>query len=237
MSIGQSDLTAINNSVDTNINIDKNLYKKNIRNVASKITKRAIDIIASIVGTIMLVPITLFVAICNMLSKENGPLFFTQKRIGQNGKIFKMYKYRTMVVGAEEILQKHIQEQTEIGKEYLKNKKIKNDPRITKIGKFLRKTSLDEFPQFINVLKGEMTLVGPRPYLPMEKEDMAESYLTITKMKPGLTGPWQVSGRNNLSFQDRLELDSQYATNRNLAKDIKMIFLTIKKIVKKEGAM
>jgi len=237
MNIGQSDLTVINNSVDSNINVDKNLYNNKIKNIANKATKRGIDIVASMVGIIMLIPITLFVAICNTISKENGPLFFTQERIGRNGKIFKMYKYRTMVVGAEEILQKHIKEKTEIGKEYLKNKKIKNDPRITKIGKLLRRTSLDEFPQFINVLKGEMTLVGPRPYLPMEKEDMGENYEYITKMKPGLTGPWQVSGRSNLNFQDRMELDVKYFENRTLMKDIKMIFLTIKQIVKKEGAM
>lgn len=237
MNIGQSDLTAINNSVDANIGIDKSLYKKNIKNITSKATKRGMDIIASIFGIIILMPITLIVAICNAILKENGPVFFCQERIGKDGKIFKMYKYRTMVVGAEEILQRNIEENTEMGKEYLENKKIKDDPRVTKIGKILRKTSLDEFPQFINVLKGEMSLVGPRPYLPIEKEDISTDYDTIIKVKPGITGLWQVSGRNNLSFSERVKLDVKYSKDRTLRNDIKIVLLTVVKTIKKEGAM
>lgn len=198
--MGQSNLSIIDNNVTTIDNneiihkkINKNLTKVKARDTISGIIKRGIDLAAGIVGGLLLIPITLFVVICNAICKDNGPVFFTQKRIGKNGKVFKMYKYRTMVVGAEEILQKHIDEQTEIGKEYIEHKKIKNDPRITKIGKFLRKTSLDEFPQFINVIKGQMSLVGPRPYLPREKEDMGEYYEYIVKMKPGVTGPWQVA--------------------------------------------
>lgn len=237
MNIGQSDLTAINNSVDANIGIDKSLCKKNIKNMISRATKRGMDIIGSIFGIVILMPITITVAICNFLSKENGSVFFCQERIGKDGKIFKMYKYRTMVVDAEEILQKNIEENTQMGKEYIENKKIKNDPRVTKIGKILRKTSLDEFPQFINVLKGEMSLVGPRPYLPIEKEDINTDYETIIKVKPGITGPWQVSGRNNLSFAERVQLDTKYSKDRTLQKDIKIILLTIVKTIKKEGAM
>ena len=148
-----------------------------------------------------------------------------------------MYKFRTMIVGAEEILQKHIDEQTNIGKEYIEHKKIKNDPRITKIGRFLRATSLDEFPQFINVIKGQMSLVGPRPYLPIEKEDMGEYYDYIIQMKPGVTGPWQVAGRNNLEFGDRLELDKEYCDRRGNRRDIRILLKTITKVVKKEGAI
>jgi undecaprenyl-phosphate galactose phosphotransferase len=142
-----------------------------------------------------------------------------------------------MVVGAEEILQKHIDEQTDIGKEYIEHKKIKNDPRITKAGKFLRAASLDEFPQFINVIKGQMSLVGPRPYLPIEKEDMGEYYDYIIQMKPGVTGPWQVAGRNNLEFEDRLELDKEYGDRRGNRRDIVIIFMTIEKVIKREGAI
>lgn len=142
-----------------------------------------------------------------------------------------------MVVGAEDILKKHIEEQTDIGKEYLEHKKIKNDPRITKVGRFLRATSLDEFPQFINVIKGQMSLVGPRPYLPREKGDMGECYEYIVKMKPGVTGPWQVAGRNNLEFKDRLELDREYCDRRGNRRDIKIVFKTVMKVVKKEGAI
>lgn len=142
-----------------------------------------------------------------------------------------------MVVGAEDILKKHIEEETDIGKEYLEHKKIKNDPRITKVGRFLRATSLDEFPQFINVIKGQMSLVGPRPYLPREKEDMGEYYEYIVKMKPGVTGPWQVAGRNNLEFEDRLELDREYYDRLGNRRDIRIIFKTIMKVVRKEGAI
>lgn len=243
MNIGQSNLSIIDNNITTIENeilqdkIDKNLTKVKMRDTISGIIKRAIDLAAGIVGCLLLVPITLFVVICNIICKDNGPIFFTQKRIGKNGKVFKMYKYRTMVVGAEEILQKHIDEQTEIGKEYIEHKKIKNDPRITKIGKFLRATSLDEFPQFLNVMKGQMSLVGPRPYLPREKEDMGEYYDYIIKMKPGVTGPWQVAGRNELEFDDRLELDKEYCNRRGNRRDIKILFKTIAKVVKREGAI
>ncbi len=240
-----SNLTAIGNNVTTidnemiksEININNKLTKIKIRHTISAIIKRGIDLVAGIVGCLLLIPITLFVVLSNAICKDNGPILFTQNRIGRNGKIFKMYKFRTMVVGAEGILQKHIDEQTEIGKEYIEHKKIKNDPRITKIGKFLRATSLDEFPQFINVMKGQMSLVGPRPYLPMEKEDMGEYYGYIVQMKPGVTGPWQVAGRNNLEFEDRLELDKEYCDRRGNRRDMKILVKTILKVVRKEGAI
>jgi undecaprenyl-phosphate galactose phosphotransferase len=215
----------------------KQIKRTSIRDFISNTVKRCIDLLSGIVGCILLVPITIFVAIVNTVNKDYGPIFFTQQRIGKNGKVFKMYKFRTMVVGAEEILQKHIDEQTDIGKEYIEHKKIKNDPRITKAGKFLRAASLDEFPQFINVIKGQMSLVGPRPYLPIEKEDMGEYYDYIIQMKPGVTGPWQVAGRNNLEFEDRLELDKEYGEKRGNRRDIAIIFMTIEKVIKKEGAI
>lgn len=238
MIVEQSNLAEINNEItkkETKIN--NKLTKLKMRYFISGFIKRGIDLVAGIIGCLLLAPITLFVVVLNTINKDYGPIFFTQKRIGKNGKVFKMYKFRTMVVGAEEILKKHIEEQTEIGKEYIEHKKIKNDPRITKIGKFLRTTSLDEFPQFINVIKGEMSLVGPRPYLPMEKEAMGKYYDYIIQMKPGVTGPWQVAGRNNLEFEDRLELDKEYCTKRGNRKDIKILFKTIMKVIKKEGAI
>lgn len=243
MSTSQSNLSVIDNkvtTVDSEIIQDKinnKIANSKLRDNISGIIKRGIDIVAGIAGCLLLVPITLFVVVSNAISKDNGPIFFTQKRIGKDGKIFKMYKFRTMVVGAEAILQKHIEEQTEIGKEYIEHKKIKNDPRITKIGRFLRATSLDEFPQFINVMKGQMSLVGPRPYLPREKEDMGEYYDYIVQMKPGVTGPWQVAGRNNLEFEDRLELDKEYCIKRGNRRDIRIVFKTIGKVIRKEGAI
>ena len=199
--------------------------------------KRTVDIIASIIGIILLIPITIFVYISNLVTRNRGPIFFIQERIGKDGKIFKMYKFRTMVVNAEEILNRYIEEETEIGKEYIKNKKIHNDPRITKVGNFLRKTSLDEFPQFINVLKGNMSLVGPRPYLIREIKDMSDYYYYIIKERPGVTGPWQVSGRSNISFEDRLELDYKYAMNKSLKNDFIILIKTISAVFKKEGAI
>lgn len=234
----QSNLSTIDTKVIQNeVKINSGLTKIKIRHAISSTIKRGIDLVAGITGCLLLVPITLFVVVCNSFSKENGPIFFTQKRIGKDGKVFQMYKFRTMVVNAEEILQKHIEDQTELGKEYIEHKKIKNDPRITKIGRFLRATSLDEFPQFMNVIKGQMSLVGPRPYLPREKEDMGDYYSYIVQMKPGVTGPWQVAGRNNLDFEDRLELDKEYCDRRGNRRDIKILFKTITKVVRKEGAI
>ena len=175
-------------------------------NIAFRVVKRIIDIVAGLVGVILLIPITVLVWIVRIIKKENtGPLFYEQLRIGKNGKQFRMYKFRSMCMNADEKLKTYLAENEEARKEYKKYKKLKNDPRITKVGCFLRETSLDEFPQFINVLFGSMSLVGPRPYLPREKEDMGEYYSTIVKVKPGLTGPWQVAGRSNLKFEDRMK--------------------------------
>lgn len=236
MVVEQSNLSTRDNEIIQE-KINNKLTKIKIRHAISGFIKRGIDLVAGVTGCLLLIPITLFVVISNALNKDNGPILFTQERIGKNGKVFKMYKFRTMVVGAEEILKKHIEEETEIGKEYIEHKKIKNDPRITKVGKFLRATSLDEFPQFINVIKGQMSLVGPRPYLPMEKEDMAEYYNYIVQMKPGVTGPWQVAERNNLEFGDRLELDKEYCTRRGNRRDVRILFKTVLKVVRKEGAI
>ena len=236
MVIEQTNLSTMNNEIIKD-EINNKLTKIEIRHLISGGIKRAIDVVAGIVGGLLLIPITLFVAISNVINKDKGPIFFTQERIGKKGKIFKMYKFRTMVIGAEDILKKHIEEQTDIGKEYVEHKKIKNDPRITKVGKFLRATSLDEFPQFLNVMKGQMSLVGPRPYLPREKEDMGEYYDYIIQTKPGVTGPWQVAGRNNLEFEDRLELDKEYCDRRGNRRDIRIVLKTIMKVIKKEGAI
>lgn len=155
--------------------------------------KRIVDIIGALFGVIMLVPMTIGIYIANLIVGDKGPIFYSQNRIGKDGKNFKMYKFRSMVMGADEKLEKYLQENEDARREYKINKKLKDDPRVTKIGKFIRKTSIDEFPQFINVLKGEMSLVGPRPYLPREIEDMGYAYSYITAVKPGVTGLWYVS--------------------------------------------
>lgn len=202
-----------------------------------KIFKRLIDILGGIVGTFVLIPLTIGIAIANLICKDNGPIFYSQYRMGKNGKLFKMYKYRSMVVWADEKLKKYLEENEEARKEYKKYKKLKHDPRVTKVGEFIRKTSLDEFPQFINVLKGDMSLVGPRPYLEREKEDMNGYYKYITTFKPGLTGLWQISGRSDVDFVTRIDLDMQYYYNHSLKGDIKILFKTAMKLVKREGAL
>ena len=199
-------------------------------------TKKLIDIMAGIIGTILLIPLTIGVFIGNLINGDKGPIFYKQKRIGKDGKEFTMYKFRSMVVGADEILFNYLEKNEEEKKEYKKYKKLKNDPRITKVGKFLRKTSLDEFPQFINVLKGEMSLVGPRPYLPREKEEINGFFKYITSLKPGITGYWQINGRNDVTFVDRLQMDMDYYYRHTLKIDIKIVLKTVGKIVKKEGA-
>ena len=199
--------------------------------------KRIIDIIGAIVGIAILIPLTVIVWIGNRICKDKGPIFYSQERIGKNGKIFKMYKFRSMVVGAEQILEELLEKDAEAREEYSAYKKLKNDPRITKMGNILRKTSLDEFPQFINVLKGDMSLVGPRAYLPEEKVDMEQYYETIIASKPGITGLWQVSGRSNTTFEKRLQYDLEYNRKKSISFDVEILFKTVISIAKKEGAM
>ena len=212
------------------------LYRSRTQIKIEATIKRTIDIIGSIFGLIVLIPLSIAIYIANYISGDKGPLFYTQTRIEKDGKLFKMYKFRSMVVGADEKLKQYLIENEEARKEYKKYKKLKNDPRITKIGDFIRKTSLDEFPQFINVLKGEMSLVGPRPYLVREKEDMNGYYKYITQCKPGITGFWQINGRSNVTFDDRVDMDMLYFYTHSLKKDAKILFKTIKKMIKKEGA-
>ncbi len=202
------------------------------------IIKRLFDIIAGLTGTILLIPITAFLWGYKKITKQNdGPLFYEQLRIGKNGEEFRLYKYRTMCMNADEQLQKYLDSNPEAKEEFRKYKKLKNDPRISKLGKFLRTASIDEFSQFINVLMGNMSLVGPRPYLHREIEDMGDSYYNkIITCKPGITGYWQAHGRNRVYFNDRLKMDSEYIDKRSIRFDIKIIFKTIEKVLGKEGA-
>ena len=225
------------NSNIEDLEIVKGKQKRNSIKRTERGLKRGMDILGGICGTLMLIPLTIIVWIANKKNKDNGPIFYTQTRIGKDGKLFKMYKYRSMVVGADEILETYLKENEEARKEYKEYKKLKNDPRITKIGKFLRKTSLDEFPQFINVLKGDMSLVGPRPYLLREKEEINGFFKYITSCKPGITGLWQTRGRSNTTFTDRLSMDMEYYHNHSLKQDIKLIYKTVRNVVKKEGAI
>ena len=229
---------AINSNTEMTENlIQKSMTKAKVHLYFEKGCKRLIDIVGSLIGLTLLIPLTVGIAIANRIAKDKGPIFYTQKRIGKNGKEFKLYKFRSMIIGADEILEKYLAENEEAREEYATYKKLKHDPRITKVGQFIRKTSLDEMPQFINVLKGEMSLVGPRPYLPKEKEDMGRMYDSIILCKPGITGFWQILGRSETTFKERLNMDIEYYYNRSLKIDIKLLLKTIKKVILKEGAI
>ena len=184
-------------------------------------SKRLMDILLSFLGLIIVSPIMLIVAILIKL-ESSGPVIFSQKRVGLNGKEFNMLKFRSMVQNAEE-LKERLRKQNEMSGPMFK---IKEDPRVTKVGRFIRKTSIDELPQLINILKGEMSLVGPRPSLPKEVAKFEPWMLERLKVKPGLTCYWQVSGRNNIDFEDWMKLDIKYVKDRNLVLDIKLIFKT-----------
>ena len=184
--------------------------------------KRTIDILGSAFGLIILSPLFLIVAIAIKIEDSKGSVLFSQKRVGQYGKEFNMYKFRSMVSNAEELKAK-LMEQNEMSGPMFK---MKHDPRITKVGKFIRKTSIDELPQLINILKGEMSLVGPRPSLPKEVANFEPWMLERLEVKPGLTCYWQVMGRNYIDFEDWMKLDIKYVHDRNFWLDIKLIFKT-----------
>lgn len=204
----------------------------------SQFVKRMIDIAGGLVGSLSLIPLSVFVYIYNRRCGDTGPIMFSQNRIGKNGKQFKVYKYRTMIQGADQVLEELMAKDPAVREEYEKNKKLQNDPRITKAGHFLREKSLDEFPQFLNVLKGDMSLIGPRPYLPKEVRDMGDYYNDIVSMAPGVTGMWQTHGRSNVSFEERLELDQFYYRNWSLWLDLTLLVKTIQTmLVGDEGAV
>lgn len=196
------------------------------------VLKRLMDIVGSLIGLILASPVMLIIAILIKIEDPKGPIFFSQIRNGTYPTTFKMYKFRSMYIDAEDRLEElmHLNEQS--GPAF----KIKDDPRITKLGKFIRKTSLDELPQLFNVLKGDMSLVGPRPAIPREVEQYTAYQKQRLFVKPGLTCIWQVSGRNNIGFDEWVELDIEYIKKRNLWLDTKLILLTIPAMLGDENA-
>ena len=185
--------------------------------------KRLIDIVGSGLGILILIPVFLIIGILIKLEDPKGSVFFSQKRNGLNGKEFNMYKFRSMVHNAEDLLESLMSKNEMDGPVF----KIKDDPRITKIGKFIRKTSLDELPQLFNVLKGDMSLVGPRPPIPREVIQYNKYQYQRLLVKPGITCYWQISGRNHIYFDEWVELDLKYIKERNLFKDIYIILMTL----------
>jgi len=209
--------------------------KNRLKSGYNRLFKRCFDLAVASLLTLLITPAFLIMAALVRLSSP-GPIFYTQERIGQRGRIFKAYKFRTMYIDGDEILHQHLASNVEAQLEWNKYKKLKNDPRVTGFGRFLRRFSLDELPQLFNILFNHMSLVGPRPYLPRENKDMGSWARDILITKPGLTGLWQVSGRNNLSFKSRLRLDSWYVRNWSLWLDITLILRTIRVVARAEGA-
>lgn len=193
--------------------------------------KRFIDIVGATLGIVVLIPVFIVVSVLIKLQDRSGPVFFKQKRVGENEREFYMYKFRSMVTNAEDLL-KELADKNEIQGAMFK---IKNDPRITPIGKFIRKTSIDELPQLWNVLKGEMSLVGPRPPLPAEVEQYTTREKQRLLVRPGCTGLWQVSGRNRLSFDQMVELDLNYIRTRSTKQDLKIILKTFSALLGKDA--
>ena len=202
----------------------KSMKKRNLN--LYKLCKNLLDFLFSIFFLISSLPFFLVISLLIKLSSR-GPIFFLQERIGRNNIPFKCIKFRTMHPEAKDILENLLMNDEKLKMEFEQNHKIKNDPRITTIGKFLRKTSLDELPQFINVLKNEMSIVGPRPIVNKEKKKYGKYFKQVLSVKPGITGLWQVSGRNNLTYKTRVKLDLNYIENYNFLMDIRILIRTI----------
>lgn len=205
------------------------------QNPANVFIKRAMDLVLSTLALILLSPLFLLIAIAIKLDDPKGPVFFKQWRIGKNGKKFRILKFRTMFKDAEERLLELLKKDPKLREEFEKYKKLKNDPRITRIGKILRKYSLDELPQLINVLLGQMSLVGPRPLIEYEMKSVREPY-ELLKISPGLTGYWQISGRSDVDFETRIRMELFYVRNWSIWLDIYILIETIPAVLKTKGA-
>lgn len=229
------DINVANGNVAQDISsVSTKTYKEVLtKKTPYKVVKRIIDVVLSSIALVVLSPIFAIIALAIKLESK-GPVFFKHTRIGKDGKIIKIYKFRSMVENAEDLIKKFTPEQM---KEYKENYKLTDDPRITKVGKILRKTSLDELPQLINIIKGELSIIGPRPVVQKELEKYgpnAQKFLSVT---PGLTGYWAANGRSCTSYEKRMEMELFYVDNLSFKLDVKVFFKTIEAVIKREGAM
>lgn len=198
--------------------------------------KRILDVVIAVVALVFLAPLILVFAI--LIKRNDGcSAIFTQSRVGRDGELFNCYKLRSMVPNAEDVIRDLFAKDPAARFEWQNTQKLKNDPRITPIGQFIRKTSIDELPQLINVIKGEMSIVGPRPIVQAEAEKYGSSFGAYCAVRPGLTGLWQVSGRSETTYAERVELDEQYAKNRSFWGDVKIILMTIPAVLLSRGAV
>lgn len=200
-----------------------------------RFTKRSFDICFGLIGVVLTLPLALVVKIVYLLSDDYSSIFFVQERIGQGGGLFRFYKFRTMVPNAEQVLKKILQTEP-YASEWKNFQKLENDPRITKIGKLLRKTSLDEFPQFFNILKGDMSLIGPRPLIKGELDEHMGNHELYESVRPGLTSWWAANGRSDVDYRERLAQEYFYVENQSLALDLFCVFRTAKVVLLRKGA-
>ncbi|CAK7055933.1 MAG: hypothetical protein DELT_01222 [Desulfovibrio sp.] len=211
------------------------LLRQNLLDPNRMLLKRGIDLLFTFTGGLFLFPAMLALAIAVRIDSP-GAAIFSRQRIGRNGKHFNVYKFRTMAVNGDAILKRHLEENPEARHEWAETQKLKDDPRVTRMGKFLRKTSLDELPQLLNVLKGEMSVVGPRPIVDSEVEKYGDDYALYTRVRPGITGLWQVSGRNDVSYEERVRFDHYYVCNWSVWLDILIIARTVPEVLHCSGA-
>jgi Undecaprenyl-phosphate galactose phosphotransferase WbaP len=208
--------------------------RNNLRRWPARLTKRLFDTLAALMLLVLLSPGFLLVAWA--IRRDGGPALFAHPRIGKKGRVFNCYKFRTMVVDAEKQLEQLLQRQPELRKQWQVEHKLRSDPRVSPLGRFLRRTSLDELPQLINVIRGEMSLVGPRPVVRSELPRYGDQVGYYLMVRPGMTGLWQVSGRNDVDYDTRVYLDSWYVKNWSLWHDLVILFKTISVVLTRQGA-
>jgi lipopolysaccharide/colanic/teichoic acid biosynthesis glycosyltransferase len=200
-----------------------------------RVVKRGLDLVLAIGVGLLLLPVLCAIVVAIWLSSP-GPILFSHRRIRRHGEFFTMWKFRTMCINSGEVLERHLAAHPAAHGEWRRTHKLRDDPRVTRVGRFLRRTSLDELPQLWNVLNGSMSLVGPRPIVAAEVEKYGEFFQDYCAVKPGVTGLWQVSGRSELSYPERVELDSRYAKEWSLRKDAKILMRTWTSVVNQDGA-
>lgn len=211
------------------------IFSSNTTTKFYDVIKRAFDLTLSAIVAVLLSPFILIVALLIKMH-DGGPAFFVQERIGKDGKTFKCFKFRTMVTNADMRLKDLLMSDPKAAAEWEKDQKLRNDPRITSLGRFLRKTSLDELPQLLNIFRGEMSLVGPRPVVSNEALKYGTDFIHYSSCRPGVTGLWQISGRNDTTYEERVALDVEYATKRSLFMDLKILILTVPAVLFSSGA-
>ena len=223
------------NMTDTVSTMETTRVTSKIRHKVYMGVKRFFGIFFALIGCLFVLPIAIVVKICYLITGDTKSIFYRQKRVGKNGKLIYIFKFRSMVSNADEVLKELLKDEKYL-KEWKENQKFENDPRITKVGKILRKTSLDEVPQFINVLKGDMALIGPRPLVVGELDEHNGNHQIYESVRPGITGWWACNGRSATTYEKRLELEYYYCKHVSFKLDVKCVFKTIVCVIKKDGA-